>query len=212
MGDLDMDDAGCRTISKGAGVKLVSVDYRLAPQHPYPEPLDDCVAACYWVVENAESLGGIPRKVFIGGTSAGGHLTFATALQIIGEGRGDSIVGLVPQVPVTVQPDSIPKDLKSRYTSYDEHAEHTVNSKSAMRAFADALNAPKDDPIANPLLSNKLKDLPKTYMTVAGQDTLRDDGLLMKEKLEQNGRVLLHSSECIDATNITKCPSEVRFI
>ncbi|KIW09160.1 uncharacterized protein PV09_00095 [Verruconis gallopava] len=186
MGDLDMDDAGCRVMSKGASVVLVSVDYRLAPQHPYPAGPDDCVTAYKWILENAESLGGVAGKVFIGGASAGGNLVFTTALRIIDEGLGSSIVGLAAQVPVTIHPDLVPADLKSKYTSYVEHAEHTVNTSSAMRAFFDAYGNPTDA-YANPLLSDKLSQLPKVYMTVAGHDTLRDDGRLMKEKLESNG-------------------------
>jgi versiconal hemiacetal acetate esterase len=185
MGDLDMDDAGCRTMSKGAGVKLISVDYRLAPQHPYPAGLDDCVTAYKWTLENAESLGGVPGKVFIGGGSAGGGLTFGVALRLIDDGLATSIAGLVTQVPVTVHPDLVPEDLKSKYTSYGDHSEHTINSKSAMHAFWDAYGNPKEV-YANPLLSDKLNQFPKVYMTVAGHDTLRDDGKLMKAKLESN--------------------------
>ena len=186
MGDLDMDDAGCRTMSKGAGVVIVSVDYRLGPQHKYPAGPDDCVAAYKWTLENAEALGGISGKVFIGGASAGGNLTFTVALRLLDDGLGNTIAGLVPQVPVTVHPDLVPADLKSKYTSQDEHAEHTVNSKSAMAAFWTAYGDPKEV-YASPLLSDKLDELPKVYMTIAGQDTLRDDGRLMREKLERSG-------------------------
>ena len=186
MGDLDMDDAGCRVMSKGASVVIVSVDYRLGPQHKYPAAPDDCVAAYKWTLQNTEALGGRPGKVFIGGASAGGNLTFTTALRIIDEGLGESIAGLVPQVPVTIHPDLVPAELRARYQSLDEHAEHTVNSKSAMAAFWTAYGDPRDV-YASPLLSDKLDKLPKVYMTVAGQDTLRDDGRLMKEKLEQAG-------------------------
>jgi versiconal hemiacetal acetate esterase len=165
MGDLDMDDAGCRVMSKGAGVKLVSVDYRLAPQHPYPAGPDDCVTAYKWTLDNAVSLGGSEGKVFIGGVSAGGGLTFGVALHLVDDGLASSIAGLVTQVPATVYPDLIPADLKSKYTSYEEHSEHTVNSKSAMYAFYDAYGNPKEV-YANPLLS---------------------DSRLMKETLESNG-------------------------
>jgi versiconal hemiacetal acetate esterase len=186
MGDLDMDDAGCRVQSKGAGAIIVSVDYRLAPQHPYPAGPDDCLTAYKWTLENAELLGGLPGKVWIGGASAGGNLVFTTALRLIDDGLGSSLAGLVPQVPVTVHPDVVPAELKSKYKSLDEHAEHTVNSKSAMGAFWKAYGDPKDA-YASPLLSDKLAQLPKIYMTIAGQDTLRDDGRLMKEKLESLG-------------------------
>ena len=135
MGDLNMDDAPCRVMSKGAGVVIVSVDYRLAPAHKYPAGLDDCVAAYKWALDNAKTLNCTPNQAIIGGASAGGGSTFGLALRLIDEGYGSTIHGLVSQIPVTVHPDAVPSDLKSKYTSYKEHAEHTVNTESAMRGF-----------------------------------------------------------------------------
>lgn len=186
MGDLDSDDGNCRAISKGSGVVLVSVDYRLSPAHSSPAALDDCVIAFKWTLQNASSLGGTIGKAFICGASAGANLAFGTALRLIDEGLGSSVAGVVAQVPVSIHPDLIPGELKSRYTSYEEHAEHTVNSKSAMRAFWDAYGTPQDH-YANCLLHPKLNELPKVYISCAGQDTLRDDARLMKEALEKNG-------------------------
>jgi versiconal hemiacetal acetate esterase len=186
MGDLDADDGNCRAISKGSGVVLVSVDYRLAPAHPSPAALDDCVAAFKWTFQNAASLGGTAGSVFIAGASAGANLAFGTALRLIDEGLGSQITGVVAQVPVSVHPDLVPEELKSQFTAYDEHAEHTVNSKSAMLAFWDAYGCPKDN-YANCLLHPKLNELSKAYISVCGHDTLRDDGRLMKAALEKNG-------------------------
>lgn len=185
MGDLESDDAGCRVIAKGATVTIVSVDYRLAPAHPYPAGLDDCVAVAKWVLEHRRPLGGSP-SIFVAGASAGGGAALGVALRLIDAGLGNKLVGVVSQVPVTVHPDLVPEDLKAGYTSYDENAEYTVNSKSAMYAFHDAYGKPKDA-YANPLLSSELKKLPKVYLTAAGTDTLRDDARLMRQALEQNG-------------------------
>jgi versiconal hemiacetal acetate esterase len=186
MGDLNVDDQTCRSISKNAGVVLVSVDYRLAPANPYPAGLDDCVEAFRWTLKNATTLGGIADKAFICGASAGGGSSFGLALRMIDEELGSSIAGIVAQVPVTVHPDLVPAQLKAQYTSYTEHAEHTVNSASAMLAFWDAYGAPKDQ-YANPLLHDKLRNLPKVYITCAGHDTLRDDARLMRDLLQKNG-------------------------
>jgi versiconal hemiacetal acetate esterase len=139
MGDLDTDEPFLMPQSKGADVVLVSVNYRLAPEHKYPAGLDDCVTGFKWVLANAESLGGVPNKVFIIGTSAGGGSSFGTALRLIDEGLKDNIAGIVAQVPVTVHPDAVPANLKSKYNSYQEHEEHTVNTKSAMYAFSGML-------------------------------------------------------------------------
>lgn len=135
MGGLETDDSTCRAISKSVSVVLVSVDYRLAPQDKYPAGLDDCIRVFKWALENATSLGGTSEQVFIAGASAGGGSTFAVALKIVDEGNGDLLAGLVSQVPCIIHPDVVPKNLRGRYTSYDEHEEHTVNTKSAMLTF-----------------------------------------------------------------------------
>lgn len=186
MGDLGSDDGNCRAISKSSGVVLVSVDYRLSPAHPSPAALDNCVTAFKWILQNASSLGGTIGTAFICGASAGANLAFGTALRLIDEGLGTSVAGVVAQVPVSIHPDLVPEELKPRYTSYEEHAEHTVNSNSAMRAFWDAYGSPKDN-YANCLLHPKLKELPKVYISCSGHDTLRDDARLMREALEKSG-------------------------
>jgi len=135
MGDLETDDPDCRAFAKQAGVVLVSVNYRLAPQHKYPAGLDDCFEAFNWTLDNAEAIGGEPGKTFIIGASAGGGSSFGLALKLIDAGKGFSIAGVVSQVPVIVHPNDVPSHLKSQYTSYDENAENTVNSHSAMLAF-----------------------------------------------------------------------------
>ena len=135
MGDLDGEDIQVRIISKDAGVVIVSVDYRLAPAHPYPAPLDDCITAYHWAMKNTSHLNTLPNQAFTFGTSAGGNLALSTALKIIDAGLGDTLRGVVAVVPVTIDPESIPADLKSKYTSYKEHAENTINTESAMKTF-----------------------------------------------------------------------------
>lgn len=135
MGDLETDDPDCRAYSKLANVVIVSVNYRLAPQHKYPAGLNDCLEAFNWTFENAETIGGKPGQLFIIGASAGGGSAFGTALKLVDAGKGNRIAGVVSQVPVTVHPDAVPENLKTQYTSYEEKAESTVNSQSAMLTF-----------------------------------------------------------------------------
>jgi versiconal hemiacetal acetate esterase len=206
MGDLDGEDAQVRTISKATGLVIVSVDYRLAPAHPYPAGLDDCITAYYWALENWEILGTKKDEAVTFGTSAGGNLALSTALKVIDEGRGESLKGVVAVVPVTVAPDAVKKEWRDRYTSYEEHAEHTINTAAGMKAFfgelveigleevadsfADAYKADPFDAYVSPLLHQKLKLLPKVYVAVAEQDTLRDDGRLLKAALDEAGFVV----------------------
>ena len=135
MGDLDGEDSQVRTISKATGVVIVSVDYRLAPAHPYPAPLDDCVTAYDWALKNYSSLGTMQNAAFTFGTSAGGNLALSAALKVIDGGNGHTLKGVVAVVPVTIAPEAVPAALKPKYTSYDEHSEHTINTGLGMKAF-----------------------------------------------------------------------------
>jgi versiconal hemiacetal acetate esterase len=183
-------------------VVVVSVGYGLAPQNKHPGLINDCYKGLQWTLKNAKALGGADGKFFTAGTSAGGQLALGLALKAIDEGLGNALVGVVALVPATVHPKGVPEELKPRWTSYKEHAEHTINTASAMECFwgkwgsarernptnsvPDAFGGPPTDPYVSPLLHGKLNALKKVYMAVAGQDTLRDDGLLFKEKLEEN--------------------------
>lgn len=182
MGNVEQEDAICRLISKHHRMTVVSVEYRLAPEHKYPAALDDCVDATTW------SLSTFPvQSVTLIGSSAGGNLAFGTALRLIDRGKGAQVDGVVALVPVTIHPRAVPADMKARYTSYETNAETTVNTQSAMDTFLDTYGAPPDDKYTSCLLHPKLSGLRKVYMTESGADTLRDDARLMKEALEKAG-------------------------
>jgi versiconal hemiacetal acetate esterase len=135
MGDLDGDDAFARSISRGGNVVVVSIEYGLAPQNRHPGLINDCWKGLQWTLQHAEELGGIKGKVFTCGVSAGAGLALGVALKAIDEGLGDSLVGVVALVPVTVHPKAVPEALRSQYTSYTEHSQHTINTASAMETF-----------------------------------------------------------------------------
>jgi versiconal hemiacetal acetate esterase len=201
MGDLDGEDYQVRTICKDAGVVIVSVDYRLAPKHPYPAPLNDCIEAYEWVLKNSALLKTTPNRAITFGTSAGGNLALATALNAIEKGLTDTLVGVVAIAPVTVDPNHVPEKWRKSYTSYDEHAENTINTKRAMEIFfgiysnlirwsllryiPDEYKGDGKDPYVSPLLHKNLKSLPRVYLVGCSQDTLRDDARLFKLALEE---------------------------
>ncbi len=81
IGDLDSADRTCRRLAAGTGALVVSIDYRLGPEHPYPAAADDCFAALTWLHDNAASLGGDPDRIAVGGDSAGGNLAAVVALE-----------------------------------------------------------------------------------------------------------------------------------
>lgn len=204
MGDIISEDAYSRAISKAGGIIVVSVDYGLAPKNAHPGLMDECYQALQWALNNSQRLNTAQDKFVVAGLSAGGQIAFGTALRAVDDGLGHQLVGVVGINPVTVHPDGVPVELKERYTAMEEHDRHTINTNAAMRAFwgkltnftlrqwitndvLDAFGAPPNDPYASPLLHRRLGDLSKVWMAVSGHDTLRDDGLLMKEKLDQAG-------------------------
>lgn len=135
MGDLNIEDAQCRIISKECNIVLVSVDYRLAPKHKYPAALDDSYAGVIWALDNRATLGANNKPIVLIGTSAGGGLSLSVAIKMIQNNNDAQLAGVAALVPVTIHPDALPAEFKNRYTSYDEHAEDTVNTKDAMMAF-----------------------------------------------------------------------------
>ena len=135
FGTVELDDALVCRYAKDAGLLFVSAEYRLTPQHRFPAGLDDCKAAFDWAIEHAESLGALPGKAAIMGGSAGATLALGTALKAIDAGQGNAVQGVVAVVPISCHPDAVPVELRSQYKSYDEHAQHTINTKSAMNVF-----------------------------------------------------------------------------
>jgi len=135
MGDLNGEDYELREMCRDTGLVIVSTEYRLAPQNPYPAGLDDCITAYKWVLQSSSSLNTMPNQVITCGTSAGGNLALAVALKLIDAGESSTLKGVVTIAPVTVMRDAVPEELKSKYTSYDEHSENTVDTAEAMKAF-----------------------------------------------------------------------------
>ncbi|KAF1935062.1 arylacetamide deacetylase [Clathrospora elynae] len=187
LGDIDSDDPFSRAISKSGSIVVVSVEYRLAPENKHPGLVNDCYKSLQWALQNWKRLNTAEGKFLTAGVSAGGQLAFGTALRAVDEGLGDQIVGVVAIIPATVHPDGVPDELRPKYTAMEEHDQHTINTGRAMKAFWEAFGASRTDIYASPLLHPKLKDLGNVYMAVAGHDTLRDDGVLMKQKLDAAG-------------------------
>lgn len=203
MGNIDGDDPISRAISKSGDIVVVSVEYGLAPDNAHPGLMNECFHALQWALQNAKRLNTAEDKFLTSGFSAGGQIAFGTALMAVDQGLGD-LVGVACMVPCTVHPDGVPDELKAKYTTMDKFAHMTINTAPAMRGFwgisnayfptsqctnhkSELFGAPPTDPYGSPLLHPRIKDLKRVYMAIAGLDTLRDDGLLMKEKLDQAG-------------------------
>ncbi|HZR84252.1 MAG TPA: alpha/beta hydrolase [Candidatus Binatia bacterium] len=181
IGDLETHDASCRALANLAGCLLVATDYRLAPEHKFPAPLEDCYAAARWVVENASSIGGDPKRVAIGGDSAGGNLTACVALKARDEG-GPSFAHQLLIYPVT--------DAACDTASYRDNAEGYFLTKDAMVWFWNHYLRDRSDaesPYASPIRARDLRGLPPATVITAEYDPLRDEGEAYGERLAAAG-------------------------
>jgi acetyl esterase len=180
IGDLESADRTCRKLAIGTGALVVSVDYRLAPEHPFPAGPDDCFAALRWIVDNAASLGGDSSRLAVGGDSAGGNLAAVVALQARDQG-----VALRHQLlvyPVT--------DCTMSSTSYDENAEGYLLTRDSMDWFVvHYLSAGADakDPRVSPLYADDLRGVAPALVITAEFDPLRDEGEAYAERLRDAG-------------------------
>lgn len=169
IGDLDTADATARALANRSGAVVVSVDYRLAPEHPFPAGLEDALAALTWSVENAELLGVDASRVAVGGDSAGGNLAAALCQRVRDE-FGPHIDFQLLAYPVV--------DCTLSHPSIDENAEGYFLTKDAMVWFVGHYLADCDPKAAaaSPLHADTLAGLPPALVITAQLDPLRDEG------------------------------------
>jgi acetyl esterase len=185
--DVDTHDATGRRLSAGAGAVVVSVDYRLAPEHRYPAAIDDSVAATRWALANAAALGADPARVVVAGDSAGGNLAAAVALRLRDEG-GPALAGQLLLYPVTAHH-------TAGFDSYAEFASGYGLTRDAMVWFWDhylgksvsAEAARSLSHQAAPLLAQDLRGLPPALVITAAVDVLRDEGEAYGVRLRDAG-------------------------
>ncbi|KAE8382434.1 lipase/esteras-like protein [Aspergillus bertholletiae] len=186
-GDLDSEDPFCRMVVERYGCIIVSVGYRLAPEHKSPAQIEDAVVAWDWAIRNASTIGGDVSRYFTFGQSAGGNLALATAHLLIEQGRRSEIKGVAALVPLTVHHENVPSHHTDSHQSHQECADGPVNTAHAMATFLESVEAKEDDPGVFVLLSQHLNLFPPTYIAVCEIDPLRDDGILMANALQQAG-------------------------
>jgi acetyl esterase len=197
LGDLETHDVTAREHAVGADTVVVSVDYRLAPEHPYPAAVEDVWAATCWVAENAGRFSADGSRLAVAGDSAGGTLAAVAAQRARDEiraGGGPDVVFQLLWYPSTMWDTSLP--------SFSENAEAPVLDHTAIAAFTQwyAGHLDPSDPPADlaPGRAADLTGLAPAYIAVAGHDPLRDDGARYAALLAQAGvHVELHNAETL---------------
>jgi acetyl esterase len=179
LGDLETQDLLCARIADEAKCVVVSADYRLAPEHPFPAAVDDALAVFRWTVAGAERLGIDPARIAVAGSSAGGCLAAVVAQELPGESAPCFQLLLCPVTNISTEA-----------ASYDLFADGFGLTAAGMRWFIDHY-APEPalrlDPRASPLLAAELSAVPDACVVVAGFDPLRDEGLAYAERLREAG-------------------------
>jgi acetyl esterase len=178
IGDLDTADVTCRSLANATGAIVVSVDYRLAPEHRFPAAVDDCVAALEWVIAHGDELGGDPSRIAVGGDSAGGNL--AAVVSLDARDKGIALRHQLLVYPVT--------DATLSQPSVEENAKGYLLEKETMVWFVDhylgAQGDPKD-PRLSPLHADELAGVAPATVFTAEFDPLRDEGEAYAERLRE---------------------------
>ncbi len=180
IGDLDSHDETCRRLCQGAGVTVIAVHYRRAPETTYPGAVEDCYAATRWVAEHAAELGVDASRIAVGGDSAGGNLAAAVALMARDRG-GPALCFQLLIYPVTAADFST--------ASYAENGTGYLLSRRGMEWFWDQYVPDlkqRHEPYAAPL-QGSLENLPPALVQTAEFDPLRDEGEAFARALKQAG-------------------------
>ncbi|KAI0633375.1 Alpha/Beta hydrolase protein [Trametes polyzona] len=187
VGDLDQDDYPLRLWAVELKISIVNVDYRLAPEHPFPVPVDDSMAALKWTATHTDLLKGDLTKGFIvAGDSAGGNMSAVLSHEArddpFFQQPGRQLTGQLLWEPLVVQFDAYPEEYKSELNSSKENV-----VPGMVHALLGWYNAPPTDPRASPLLYPSHRNLPRAFVLGAELDPLRDDARLYTKVLQAAG-------------------------
>ncbi|MDV6013715.1 alpha/beta hydrolase [Haloechinothrix sp. LS1_15] len=182
IGSLDTHDLVCREICRQVGAVVLSVDYRLAPEHPFPSGLEDCLAATRWAAGHIDELGGDPSRLAVAGDSAGGTFAAVTAQELAVAGHAPALAAQLLIYPAT--------DVSRDYPSREAFNEGYFLDSAALELFAEAYVTDLSllpDPRMSPILHPKLAALPPTVVITAEYDPLRDQGEAYADAVEGSG-------------------------
>jgi acetyl esterase len=186
QGDLQTHHGLCARLAQRSGAVVVAVDYRLAPEHPFPAAVEDCVAAYRWLATRGRDAGVDPARVAVAGDSAGGNL--AAVVSQLAAGAGD----LMPACQVLIYP---ALDFELSTASHRELEDAHVIPRDRILWYADRYLPPgtdRRDPRVSPLRARSLAGQPPALVITAGFDPLRDEGQAYAERLRAAGVDVVH--------------------
>ena len=187
--DLDTHDGVARHLALAANAKVVSIDYRLAPENKFPTPLDDCVSAVRWIAQNGAALGIDPNRLAIAGDSAGANLSLCTCLALRDGGADGSL-----RAGVLIYGAYEPTCVGPSYDAWGDKG--YILTTERMRLFWDMYlggRSDRDNPLAAPLGAD-LRSLPPFHVATADMDPLLDDSLLLLDRLRDFGQPVSYAA------------------
>jgi acetyl esterase len=197
VGDLDTHDSACRFLAAAAGVSVLSVEYRLAPEHPYPAATEDVAAAFRWTVENAAALRVDPARIAVGGDSAGGNMAAGLCIAMRDAGGPQPAMQLLIYPVTDARGETASRELFA--TGFQLTAADIVLFERCY--LPDPTRA--DEPLASILRAPDLSGLPPAYVVTAGFDPLRDEGEQYATRMREEGvRVALRRHSALIHTFI----------
>ena len=184
VGSVDDFDTSIRRLANSSGLVIAAMDYRLAPENPFPAGLNDVIATVKWIKENGESLGIDPNRIALGGDSAGAGLELASAIGLRNEGQGDALRALYLLYGLYT-PEKNTESMR-----LFGNGEYGITKTQFQWVMNLTFQRPEDwsNPLAFPILDNLTGRLPPMYIAAMGLDPLRDDSILLADKLELAGQ------------------------
>ena len=190
IGDLETHDKVCRTLCHEAAAVVVAVDYRLAPEHPFPAAAGDTACALRWVTAHARELGADPARIGLAGDSAGAQLAAVAALRCAGGGGA----GIAPKALGLIYP--VAQHYSEPSASMLENGEGKFLTTAVMKWFIDCYTAGRSELARHPEISllhaSGLATLPPTWIGTMGHDPLRDEGHLLAQRIAAAGVATEH--------------------
>ena len=183
LGNVDTHTEQCTRVAIASGLSVFSIDYSLAPEHPFPRAVEECIDAVEWIYSESNISVGNTSELILMGDSAGGNLAIVVALDRLKRGVSKIIREVVPIYPVT----DCYSDKKGSYKDYASGYYLTAPLMSAFEKCYFVNKEDKKSELASPILADDLADFPDTYMITAQFDPLCDEGEGFADKLRVNG-------------------------